>query len=63
MVGSMGHLGSAADNAAMESFFALLLKKCQNRRRWATRDELRIAIVTWTDAPTTGDADKSRYDD
>ena len=34
-----------------------------NRRRWATRDELRIAIVTWTDAPTTGDADKPRYDD
>jgi putative transposase len=47
MVGSMGHVGSAADNAAMESFFALLQKNVLNRRRWTTRDELRIAIVTW----------------
>ena len=47
MVGSMGQVGSAADNAAMESFFSLLQKNVLNRRRWATRDELRIAIVTW----------------
>ena len=47
MVGSMGRVGSAADNAAMESFFALLQKNVLNRRPWATRDELRIAIVTW----------------
>jgi putative transposase len=47
MVGSMGHVGSAADNAAMESFFALLQKNVLDRQRWATRDELRIAIVTW----------------
>jgi putative transposase len=47
MVGSMGRVGSAADNAAMESFFALLQKNVLNRQRWATRDELRIAIVTW----------------
>ena len=47
MVGSMGQVGSAGDNAAMESFFALLQKNVLNRRRWATRDELRIAIVTW----------------
>jgi putative transposase len=48
MVGSMGQVGSAADNAAMESFFALLQKNVLNRRRtWATRDELRIEIVTW----------------
>jgi putative transposase len=47
MVGSMGRVGSAADNAAMESFFALLQKNVLNRRRWSTRDELRIAIVTW----------------
>jgi putative transposase len=26
---------------------ALLQKNVLNRRRWATRDELRIAIVTW----------------
>jgi transposase InsO family protein len=44
----MGQVGSAADNAAMESFFALLQKNVLNRRpRWDTRDELRIEIVTW----------------
>jgi transposase InsO family protein len=47
MVGSMGQVGSACDNAAMESFFALLQNNVLDRRRWATRDELRIAIVTW----------------
>jgi len=47
MVGSMGRVGSAADNAAMESFFALLQRNVLDRRRWTTRDELRIAIVTW----------------
>lgn len=47
MVGSMGQVGSAGDNAAMESFFALLQKNVLNRRRWDTRDQLRIAIVAW----------------
>ena len=47
MVGSMGQVGSAGDNAAMESFFALLQKNVLDRQRWNTRDELRIAIVTW----------------
>ncbi len=48
MVGSMGQVGSAGDNAAMESFFALLQKNVLDRRyRWATRDDLRIEIVTW----------------
>jgi putative transposase len=47
LVGSMGQVGSAGDNAAMESFFALLQRNVLDRRRWTTRDELRIAIVTW----------------
>ncbi len=47
MVGSMGRVGAAGDNAAMESFFALLQKNVLNRRAWASREELRIAIVTW----------------
>jgi transposase InsO family protein len=47
MVGSMGRVASAADNAAMESFFSLLQNNVLNRRRWRTRDQLRIAIVTW----------------
>ena len=47
MVGSMGRVGAAGDNAAMESFFALLQKNVLDRRTWATRQDLRIAIVTW----------------
>ncbi len=47
LTGSMGRVGAAGDNAAMESFFALLQKNVLDRRHWATRQELRIAIVTW----------------
>ena len=47
MVGSMGRVGAAGDNAAMESFFSLLQKNVLNRRSWDTREQLRIAIVTW----------------
>jgi putative transposase len=47
MVGSMGQAGSAADNAAMESFFALLQRNVLDRRRWTTREQLKIAIITW----------------
>ncbi|GGC17583.1 integrase [Cellulomonas carbonis] len=47
LVGSMGQVASAGDNAAMESFFSLLQKNVLNRRRWATREDLRIAIITW----------------
>ena len=45
--GSMGRVGAAGDNAAMESFFALLQKNVLNTRRWTTRQQLRLAIVTW----------------
>jgi transposase InsO family protein len=47
LAGSMGRVGAAGDNAAMESFFALLQNNVLDRRTWPTRDELRIAIVTW----------------
>jgi putative transposase len=47
IAGSMGQVGSAGDNAAMESFFSLLQNNVLNRQRWQTREELRIAIVTW----------------
>jgi len=47
LVGSMGRVGASGDNAAMESYFALLQKNVLNRRRWATRDQLRLAIITW----------------
>ncbi|ACV07327.1 Integrase core domain [Kytococcus sedentarius] len=47
LTGSMGRVASSADNAAMESFFALVQKNVLNSRRWATREQLRLAIVTW----------------
>ncbi|MCX4626603.1 IS3 family transposase [Streptomyces sp. NBC_01443] len=47
MAGSIGRVGAAGDNAAMESFFSLLQKNVLDRRSWTTREELRIAIVTW----------------
>ncbi|WP_426623938.1 IS3 family transposase [Leifsonia sp. McL0607] len=47
MVGSMGRVASCGDNAAMESFFSLLQKNVLNHRAWTTREQLRIAIVTW----------------
>lgn len=46
MFGSLGQIGSAGDNAAMESLLSLL-ENVLNRRHWTTRDELRIAIATW----------------
>ena len=47
LLGSMGRVGACGDNAAMESFFALLQKNVLNRQHWATREELRLAIITW----------------
>ena len=47
LVGSMGRVASSAYNAAMESFFALVQKNVLNSRRWTTRAELRLALVTW----------------
>lgn len=47
LIGSMGQVGSAGGNAAMESFFALLQKNVLDRREWASREELRAAIITW----------------
>jgi putative transposase len=47
LVGSMGRVGACGDNAAMESFFALLQKNVLDRQRWPTREELRLAVITW----------------
>jgi putative transposase len=47
VVGSMGRVASCGDNAAMESFFSLLQKNVLNRRSWTSREQLRLAIVTW----------------
>ncbi len=50
MIGSMGRVGACGDNASAESFFSLLQKNVLDRETWETRDELRIAIVTWIEA-------------
>lgn len=47
MIGSMGRVGAAGDNAAMESFFGLLQDIVLNRRTWTDRQQVRTAIVTW----------------
>lgn len=47
LIGSMGQAGAAGDDAAMESFFALVQKNVLGRKQWRTREELRIAIATW----------------
>lgn len=47
LVGSMGRVGACQDNAAMESFFALLQKNVLDRQRWQTREQLRLAVVLW----------------
>lgn len=55
ITGSMGRVSACADNAAMESFFALLQKNVLNTKRWHSKQELRLEIVTWierTSPPT-----------
>ena len=47
LIGSMGRTGACADNAAMESFFSLLQKNVLDRKRWGSREELRLAIIFW----------------
>ena len=47
LIGSMGRVGAAGDNAPMESFFALLQRNVLDRKRWTSRAELTSAIITW----------------
>ena len=47
IVGSMGRVGAAGDNAAMESFWSLLQTNVLNQQRWGSRQDLRLAIVVW----------------
>lgn len=51
LTSSMGRVSSAGDNAAMESFFSLLQKNVLNRQTWTTREQLRLAIITWIERP------------
>ena len=45
--GSMGRVASAGDNAAMESFWALLQRNVLDSQTWRTREDLHYAIVHW----------------
>lgn len=50
LTGSMGRVGAPVDDDGMESFFSLLQKDVLDQRSWATRQQLRLAIVTWIEA-------------
>ena len=51
----MGQVGSAGDNAAMESFFPLLQKNVLNRRRWETREGSASRSCRGSNGPITAD--------
>jgi putative transposase len=50
LMGSMGKVASAYDNALMESFFGSMQIELLDRRSWATRAELGNAIFEWIEA-------------
>lgn len=45
----MGAVVTCADNDAMESFLNLVQTNILDRKKWATRQELRLALVRWID--------------
>jgi hypothetical protein len=56
---SMGRVAAAGDNAAMESFWALLQTNVLDRRRWRTRADLEYAIVAWIEHTYNGGAGRA----
>jgi len=56
IIGSIGKVASAADNAAMESFFSLF-RRTSSRGSRGVRDQLRIRSSPGSSGPTTGTAD------
>lgn len=50
LLGSMGSVGDAYDNAMAESFFATLETELLNRQPWTTRGQLRAAIFDYIEA-------------
>ena len=47
LLGSMGTVGDALDNAVAESFFATLQTELLDRRTWTSRTQLAQAIFEW----------------
>src|SRR5690606_36966180 len=50
ILGSMGSVGDALDNAVAESFFATLQTELLNRKAWPTRQVLKTAIFEYIEA-------------
>jgi len=50
LMGSMGKVASAYDNALMESFWGSMQLELLDRRSWVTRAELETAIFEWIEA-------------
>ena len=50
LVGSMGSIGDAFDNALMESFWATLQTELLDRQTWPTRSSLRSAVFEYIEA-------------
>ena len=48
ILGSVGTVGDALDNAVAESFFATLQVELLDRKRWTTRQQLTTAIFEYT---------------
>ena len=47
ILGSMGSIGDAYDNAMAESFFSTLQRELLDRHRWQTRRQLALAVFEW----------------
>jgi transposase InsO family protein len=47
LIGSMGNVGDALDNALAESLFATLQTELLDRGRWSTRQQLATAISSY----------------
>jgi putative transposase len=50
LLGSMGSIGDAFDNAVAESFFGTLQLELLDEQRWTTRSQLASAIFEWIEA-------------
>jgi hypothetical protein len=47
LLGSMGSIGDCFDNSVAESFFGTLQLELLDEHRWATREQLALAIFDW----------------